>query len=202
MPLHADMRPPSPAVPGRETRRDSEYERCGTANVFCAVEPKAGRHFTSPTPDRAGFEFARFICELAMQYPAAKTIHLVMDNLNIHKRQSLVDVFGEEMGGEVWDRFTVHFTPIHGSWLNQAEIEISLFARLCLGGRRIPDLKTLRRQTRSWNRGMNRTRKKINWTFDRKAARLKFGYKKNSSKRSKTWSSCMVWRSIQSDRKV
>jgi len=111
--LHADIRPPSPAAPGREARRDSEYERCGTANVFCAVEPKAGRHITSPTPDRSGFEFARFICELAMQYPAAKTIHLVMDNLNIHKRKSLVDVFGEEMGGEVWDRFTVHYTPTH-----------------------------------------------------------------------------------------
>jgi hypothetical protein len=63
--LHADIRPPSPAVPGREARRDNEYERCGTANVFCAVEPKAGRHFTSPTGDRSAFEFARFACDLA-----------------------------------------------------------------------------------------------------------------------------------------
>src|SRR5580658_5357374 len=172
--LHADIRPPSPAAPGREARRDSEYERCGTANVFCAVEPKAGRHFTSPTPDRSGFEFARFICDLAMQYPAAKTIHLVMDNLNTHSRKPLTDVFGEDIGSEIWDRFTVHYTPKHGSWLNQAEIEISLFARQCLGGRRIPDLKTLRQETRFWNRRMNRARKKINWKFDRKAARLKF----------------------------
>jgi hypothetical protein len=74
-------------------------------------EPKAGRHFTSPTtPDRSAFEFARFACEVAMQYPAARTIHLVMDNLNTHRRKSLTGTFGEEAGGEIWDRFTVHYT--------------------------------------------------------------------------------------------
>ena len=122
--LHADVRPASPAAPGREARRDNEYERCGTANVFCAVEPKAGRHFTFATPDRSGFEFAQVAVTLALAYPEAKTIHLVMDNLNIHRRKSLADVFGAEMAAEVWDRFTVHYTPTHGSWLNQAEIEI------------------------------------------------------------------------------
>src|SRR5262249_14299237 len=136
--------------------------------------------------DRSACEFAMFMCDLAMQYPDAKTIHLVMDNLNTHRRKSLTDTFGEEVGGEIWDRFTVHYTPKHGSWLNQAEIEISLFARQCLGGRRIPDLGALRREARSWNRRMNRARKKINWNFDRKAARLKFGYKTHSFKRSKT----------------
>jgi transposase len=184
--LHADVRPASPAVPGREARRDNEYERCGTANVFCAVEPKAGRHFTFPTPDRSGFEFAQVLVNLALEYPQAKTIHLVMDNLNIHHRKALVDVFGADMATEVWDRFTVHYTPTHGSWLNQAEIEIGIFARQCLGTRRIPDLKMLRRETRAWNRRMNRDRVKINWKFDRKAARRKFGYKKNSFKRSET----------------
>ena len=139
--LHADVRPASPAVPGREARRDNEYERCGTANVFCAVEPKAGRHFTFPTPDRSAFEFARFAVDLAMEYPDAKTIHLVMDNLNIHRRKSLSDVFGDEIGDEVWDRFTVHYTPTHGSWLNQAEIEISMFARQCLGSQKNPESK-------------------------------------------------------------
>src|SRR5262249_10872368 len=109
--VHADIRPPRPAVPGREARRDSEYERRGTANTFCAVEPKAGRHFTSPTPDWSACEFAMFMCDLAMQYPDAKTIHLVMDSLNTHRRKSLTDAFGEEVGGEIWDRFTVHYTP-------------------------------------------------------------------------------------------
>src|SRR5713101_9134492 len=95
--LHADLRPASPAVPGREARRDNEYERRGTANVFCAVEPKAGRHFIFPTPDRSGFEFAQVAIRLAIQYLEAETIHLVLDNLNIHRRKALADVFGAEM---------------------------------------------------------------------------------------------------------
>lgn len=183
--LHAEVRPVSPAQPGREARRDSEYERRGTANVFCAVEPKAGRHFTFPTPDRSGFEFARVASKLAMQYPEAETIHLVMDNLNIHCRKSLTDAFGAEVGNEIWDRFTVHYTPAHGSWLNQAEIEIGLFARQCLGKRRIPDLKYLRRETRAWNRRINRARVKINWQFTRHDARRTFRYRTNDFKRSK-----------------
>ena len=166
--LHAEVRPASPGRPGREARRDSEYERCGTANVFCAVEPKAGRHFTFPTPDRSAVEFAHVVFELADQYPQANTIHLVMDNLNIHRRKSLTDLLGKEIGSEVWDRFTVHYTPKHGSWLNQAEIH------------------TLRGETRAWNRRMNRNRVKINWKFTRKAARRKFGYKRKSFKRSQT----------------
>ena len=183
--LHADVRPTSAAAPGREARRDNEYERHGTANVFCAVEPKAGRHFTYP-PDRSAFEFSQVACDLALQYPHAETIHLVMDNLNIHSRKSLTDVFGIEMGTEIWDCFEVHFTPTHGSWLNLAEIEIGIFSRQCLGKRRIPDLKALRREARAWNRRVNRARTKINWKFGRKEARRKFGYKKNSFKRSET----------------
>ena len=184
--LHADVRPTSPAKPGREARRDNEYERCGTANVFCAVEPKAGRHFTFATPDRSAVEFAQVAAELALQYPDAETIHLVMDNLNIHRSKSLTDLYGVELGGQVWDRFTVHYTPIHGSWLNQAEIEIGIFARQCLGKRRIPDLKLLQSETRAWNRRMNRARIKINWRFNRGDARRKFGYKRSSFRRSRT----------------
>src|SRR5215467_7844930 len=109
--LHADVRRSSPAEPGREARRDSEYERRGTANVFCAVEPKAGRHFTFATPDRSGFEFAQVVAHLVFQYPDAKTIHLVMDNLSSHGRKSLTNLYanlyGTEVGGEIWDRFTV-----------------------------------------------------------------------------------------------
>ena len=181
--LHADVRPASPAAPGREARRDN---RRGTANVFCAVEPKAGHHFTFPTPDRSALEFAQVVFHLALQYPQAETIHLVMDNLNIHRRKSLTDLYGAELGGEIWNRFTVHYTPTHGSWLNQAEIEIGIFSRQCLGTRRISDLKTLRREVRAWNRRMNRARTKINWKFDRKAARRKFGYKKKPFTRSET----------------
>jgi DDE superfamily endonuclease len=184
--LHADVRPRSAAAPGREARIDNEYERRGTANVFCAVEPKAGRHFIFPTPDRSAFEFAKVAFQVALRYPNANTIHLIVDNLNIHRRKSLTDLLGPEVGGEVWDRFTVHYTPVHGSWLNQAEIEIGIFSRQCLGSRRIPDLKTLTREARAWNRRMNRDSVTINWTFDRKSARHKFGYKRNSFTRSTT----------------
>jgi hypothetical protein len=119
--LHADVRPASPAGPGREARQDNKYKRCGTANVFCDVEPKAGRHFTVATPDRSGFEFAQVAVTLALAYPDAKTIH---------------------------DPFTIHYTPTHGSWLNQAEIEIGMFSRQCLGKRRISSLKLLRAEAR------------------------------------------------------
>jgi hypothetical protein len=109
-----------------------------------------------------------------------------MDNLNIHRRKALADVFGAEMAAQVWDRLTVHYTPTHGSWLNQAEIEIGLFSRQCLGKRRIPSLKILKAEARAWNRRMNRARVKINWKFDRRAARRKFGYKCKPFTRSKT----------------
>src|SRR5437763_6370680 len=107
-----------------------------------------------------------------------------MDNLNIHRRKAQSDVFGDEMATEVWDRFTVHYTPTHGSWLNQAEIEIGIFTRQCLGSRRIPDLKILRREARAWNQRMNQDRVKIQWKFDRKGARRKFHYKRKDFKRS------------------
>ncbi len=175
--LHADVRPPTPAKPGKPAKQDNEYERCGTANVFGVVEPKAGRHFTTATPDRSGAEFARMVGHIVEQYPDAETIHLVMDNLNIHCRKPLIDYFGEQKGGDIWDRLTVHYTPKHGSWLNQAEIELSLFSRQCLGTRRIPDLGKLKRETKAWNRKANQKRTKINWRFTRKKARKLFKYK-------------------------
>jgi len=113
--LHEDTRPSIPMRPGQVARRDYEYKRCGTANVFCGVEPKAGVHFTKVTPARSSSEFADFLLEIAGHYPAAETIHLVMDNLSTHTRKALVERFGEEAGGWLWDRFTVHYTPKHGS---------------------------------------------------------------------------------------
>ncbi|HEX2994469.1 MAG TPA: IS630 family transposase [Anaerolineales bacterium] len=176
--LHADVRPPRLAKPGKPARPDNEYKRCGTANVFGIVEPKAGRHFTTATSDRSSAQFAHVVKTVVDQYPNAQTIHLVMDNLNIHCRKPLVDAFGEQKGGELWDRLTVHYTPKHGSWLNQAEIELSLYSRQCLGKRRIPTLAELQQETRVWNRNTNRNRTKINWQFTRKKARKVFKYNK------------------------
>jgi hypothetical protein len=184
--LHADVRPPRPMRPGQILRRDCEYERRGTANVFCGVEPKAGRHFTKPTSNRCSAEFADYLVEIVAHYPEADTIHLVMDNLSTHNCKALVDRFGEKIGGLLWDRFTVHYTPKHGSGLNQAEIEISLFSRQCLGQRRIPSLGQLQRETRTWNRRMNRDHVTINWKFSRKKARQKFDHNRDNFTRSET----------------
>jgi hypothetical protein len=182
--LHAEVRAPRPMRPGRVLRRDSEYKREGTANVFCAVEAKAGRHFTRATPNRSSPRFADFLVEIASHYPRAKTIHLVLDNLSSHTPKALTDSFGEQVGGWIWSRFTPHYTPKHGSWLNQAEIEIGLFSRQCLGHRRIPTLNELRREAAAWNERMNRHRVLIDWRFTRAKARQKFRYKRNRFTRS------------------
>jgi hypothetical protein len=92
--LHQDTRAPLPARPARLARRDYEYKRCGTANVFCGVEPKAGRHFLKPTPNRSAGEFADYLLEMVARYPEARTIHLVMDNLNTHGRKSSPNATG------------------------------------------------------------------------------------------------------------
>jgi len=174
--LHQEIRSPLPMKPGRAARRDSEYKRCGTANVFCGVEPKAGRHYTRVTPRRSSPEFADSLLEIAERYPAADTIHLVMDNLSSHRRKAVVERYGEKAGGWLWNRFTVHYTPKHGSWLNQAEIEISMFSRQCLGTRRIADRASLAKEARAWNRRANRDHMTIQWAFTRRKARQKFGY--------------------------
>ena len=174
--LHRDIRAPKAARPGHVARRDYEYKRCGTANVFCGVEPKAGRHFPKPAATRSATEFADYLVEIVARYPEARTIHLVMDNLNTHGRKSLVKRYGEKLGGLLWNRFTVHYTPKHGSWLNQAEIEVSLLSRQCLGQRRIGDLSALRREVHAWERRINRDRTTIDWKFTRKHARRKLHY--------------------------
>jgi transposase len=174
--LHRDIRAPKPPGPGHVARRDYEYKRCGTANVFCGVEPKAGRHFPKPTATRSAAEFADYLVEIVALYPEARTIHLVMDNLNTHGRKSLVKRYGEKLGDLLWNRFTVHYTPKHGSWLNQAEIEVSLLSRQCLGQRRIGDLSALCSEVHAWERRINRDRTTINWKFTRKQARRKLHY--------------------------
>jgi transposase len=175
--LHADTRPSVPMSPGHAARRDYEYKRCGTANVFCAVEPKAGRHFTKVTPTRASPDFAEFLLDIAAAYSAADTIHLVLDNLSTHTRKAVTDWFGKRDGGWLWNRFTVHYTPKHGSWLNQAEIEVGLFSRQCLGKRRISSLQELTTETDAWNQRTNQNKTTLEWKFTRKQARKKLKYR-------------------------
>ncbi|MBI2070043.1 MAG: IS630 family transposase [Elusimicrobia bacterium] len=183
--LLQDARPSLPAdKPGTIFKRDSEYVRSGTANVFCAVEPKAGRHITKVTKNRKGPQFAKIISRIAKAYPKARTIHLVVDNLNTHCGKSLTDFYGKKRGASIWNRFTIHYTPKHGSWLDQAEIEIGVFSRQCLGKDRIGDIQSLRSQASAWNRQANRRRLKIDWRFTVKDARKKFKYNFMDSMRS------------------
>ena len=181
--LHDDVRPAKLMASGKPKRPDSEYKRCGTGNVFCAIEPKAGKHFTLVTPNRTAPQFAQAMKTIIDSYPAADTIHMVMDNLNIHGPKALTDHFGKVKGASLWSRLTVHYTPKHGSWLNQAELEIGLYAKQCLGSRRFPTLPILHRESVAWNKSANRRRIKINWKFTRKKARIKFGYKRTKSNR-------------------
>src|SRR5664280_3264732 len=126
--LHADVRPPRPMRPGRIARRDSEYKRQGTANVFCGVQPRAGKHFTKATSNRSSPEFADYLVEVAASYPEADTIHLVMDNLSSHNRKALVDRFGEKIGGLLWERFTA----VSYTHLRAHETVLDLVCRLLL----------------------------------------------------------------------
>jgi len=182
--LRGEKRAGTPAAPGKPARYDYEYVRLGTANIFCAIEPLAGKHITKVTPTRSGAEFAKMLGEIARRYPKARTIHLVVDNLSTHSRRCVVRHYGEERGGALWARFTVHFTPRHGSWLNQAEIEISLLNRQGLGRRRFTDLSSLRTHVRAWNRQANAERLRIHWRFRSTDARDKFGYDPTESKQS------------------
>ena len=101
----------------------------------------------------------------------------MLDNLSTHTRKAVVNRFGEQDGGRLWSRFKVHHTPKHGSWLNQAEIEIGLFSRQCLGKRRISSIEELTLQADAWNQRTNLAKTTIDWKFTRKKARLKLKYK-------------------------
>jgi len=162
--------------PGKPRRKDYEYKRKGTANAFCVVEPKRGRYMVKITKNRKADQFAELLRDIGRGYPNATKIHLVMDNLSTHTRKSLTQHLGPKRGANLWDRFEVHYTPKHGSWLNQAEIAISMFSRGCLGRDRVATRVTLARRAAAWTRRVNEERRKINWRFTRAKARAKFSY--------------------------
>lgn len=150
--------------------RDHEYSRQGTANVFVMTEPKGGRHYGRVTKRRTKADFADAMKFLAARYPDTITIHVVMDNLNTHTEKALIERFGEQRGRRLWGRFTVHYTPKHASWLNQAEIMIGALNRTALGGR-IPDIASLRRRVTPFFRNRRRDGWTISWGFTCEKAR-------------------------------
>jgi transposase len=166
---------------GRLAREDYEYVRRGTANIYCIVEPKAGRHATHATRDRKTPRFVRALQRIARRYPQAKTIHLIMDNLNLHCRAAGIGALGPHQGAALWARFTPHYTPKHGSWLNPAEIEASLWSRECHGRDRVDTFEALRDRTRAWSARADRAKRKFIWRFTTAKARRVFRYKRRST---------------------
>ena len=174
-PLRGPARPDIPMRPGHPRRRDYEYVRRGTANVFCIVEPKGGRHFTHATANRKKPAFVAALKKISRAYPDARRIHLVVDNLNTHSPKALIDVLGDNQGQALAKRFRFHYTPKHASWLNVAEIEASLLSRECLGRDRIGSLRELRQRVTPWNRSATRRKRCIQWRFTVRDAARVFG---------------------------
>ncbi len=171
--LHKDVRAPEPAAPGRPARVDYEYERNGTANLFVVIDPHAGRRYVTVTEQRTKADFARQMKALCDDlYPDADTVRVVLDNLNTHTAGALYEAFGPAEAGRLAAKLEFHYTPKHASWLNMAELELSVLARQCLG-RRIPDAATLASEVRAWQDARNRDGVKIKWCFKVADARKK-----------------------------
>ena len=171
--LIAEVRDPLPPQPGHIAKYDSEYERCGTANLFMAVEPLAGKRTVQVTDRRTKLDWARFIYFLLlMVYPEAAVVVLVMDNLNTHGIGSLYAAFDPETARALAARLEIHHTPKHGSWLNMAETELSILSRQCLD-RRIDRQELLTSEVAAWEQRRNAHQAKIDWQFTTADARIK-----------------------------
>ena len=171
--LVGDVREPLPVRPGSAAKEDSEYARHGTANLFMAFEPLAGRRVVEVTDRRTAVDFARFLKRLLDElYPAAATVVLVTDNLNTHGPGSLYEAFDPAEARRLAGRLEWHYTPRHGSRLNMAEIELSVLARQCLD-RRIPDREALAREVAAWERDRNAALAGAAWRFTTADARIR-----------------------------
>ena len=173
--LIGHSRQPLPIAPGAPAKQDYEYVRQGTTNLFVAVEPKAGQRIVSVTDHRGKTDFVNFVQTLLTDtYAAARRVHLVLDNLNIHFRKCFDDVLGRRAATKLLRRVNFHYTPKHASWLNMAEIEIGILSRQCLD-RRIPDAPLLQREVDAWQADRNAQRRTIEWKFTRQDADRKLG---------------------------
>jgi hypothetical protein len=176
--LLADVRdslPSRPGGPGGGARLvDHEYERGGTANVWVAFEPLTGRRRVEVTERRRKREFAEAVRRLAEEdYPRAEKVRLVLDNLSTHTAAAFYETFPAEQARRLARKVEFAYTPVHGSWLNMAEIEISALVRQCLGERRLPDEETLRREAEAWAAERNRLGSNVDWRFTTEDARTK-----------------------------
>jgi len=171
--LVAETRIPIPMKPGRPACHDYEYRRNGTANLFMAFAPLEGSRHVKVTNRRTGIDYAHFLADLAdVHFCKADRIVLVQDNLNTHTPASLYRAFAPQKARRLTERFEWHYTPKHGSWLNMAEIELSVLSRQCLN-RRIEDQATLAGEVARWQADRNTLGAAASWRFTSQDARIK-----------------------------
>jgi hypothetical protein len=171
--LLSDVRPSEPARPGRPKRIDSEYGREGVRDLFMFCEPLQGWRHVRVTERRTRVDWAEGIKDLVdVRYPEAERIVLVMDNLNTHSPGSLYEAFAPGEAKRLADKLEIHYTPKHGSWLNIAEIELSILSRQCLD-RRIGDAEAFTQEIGAWEHERNQLTGKVNWHFSTVDARVK-----------------------------
>lgn len=166
-------RPTLPLRPGQVVKEDAEYVRHGTTNLFLACEPLRGWRHVCPTDHRTKVDWAHFVREVVdIHYPEAERVVLVMDNLNTHGPASFYEAFAPVEARRILERLEIHHTPKHGSWLNMAEIELSVLARQCLA-RRIPTVEVLSTEVSAWEAERNAAHVTIDWRFTTTDARIK-----------------------------
>ena len=171
--LLRDTRKSLPIELGKPERRDYEYERAGVVNLFLFCEPLEGQRWVDVTERRTKADWAEQIKELVDErYPEAERIVLVMDNLNTHTPGSLYEAFEPKEAKRIAEKLEIHYTPKHGSWLNIAEIELSVLSRQCLD-RRVPDFETLQAEVQAWQEQRDAVASQIDWRFSTEDARIK-----------------------------
>jgi hypothetical protein len=168
-----EVRQSIPAKPGSVEKYDTEYERNGVSHLFMFFDPLAGQRHVAVTDQRTAVDWAHQIKQLVDGlYPQAERITLVMDNLNTHTGASLYKAFPPGEARRILDKLDIHYTPKHGSWLNMAEIELSILSRQCLD-RRIPDQEALKQEVSAWQEKRNAMVRPMDWRFTTEEARVK-----------------------------
>jgi transposase len=171
--LLGEVRQPLPPEPGQPQRIDDEYHRNGTCNLFTYFQPLAGWRHVEVTDRRTKQDFAYCMKSLVdVHFPLAKIIRVVIDNLNIHTPAALYETFEAKEARRILKKLEFHYTPKHGSWLNQVEIELSVLSRQCLE-RRIPNKETLKQEIAAWEESRNQARATVAWRFTTTDARAK-----------------------------
>jgi hypothetical protein len=171
--LIGETRAAVPGAPGQVAQYDYEYVRKGVANLFMMFEPLAGQRDVAVTDRRTKKDYAECLRKLSDEvYPEAEMIVLVQDNLNTHTPASLYETFEPSEAKRLADRFEMHYTPKHGSWLNMAELELGILGRQCLS-RRIEAVEGLRREVKAWEVSRDAAHSEVNWPFTTADARIK-----------------------------